>query len=133
MEAHATLRSVLDMFVADPRTTRLSSCDKPRVSLHVAVLLKRGRPIAVATNKNGSRSSGSGYSDHSIHAERNVIKQLGDISKLRGADMVVMRISRDRQREGFEKFLGSQPCPGCQLFLEKCMREYGLKNVYYTS
>lgn len=99
----------------------------------MAVLLKRGRPIAVATNKNGSRSSGSGYSDHSIHAERNVIKELGDISKLRDADMVVMRISRDSQRQGFEKFLVSKPCRGCQLFLEKCMREYGLKNVYYTA
>lgn len=121
------------MFLSDPRTTRLTTCDKQRVSLHVAVLLKRGRPIAVATNKNGSRSSGSGYSDHSIHAERNVIKELGDISKLRDADMVVMRISRDSQRQGFEKFLVSKPCRGCQLFLEKCMREYGLKNVYYTA
>jgi hypothetical protein len=133
MEAHAIHKAVLDQFLADPKTTRLNTADRARVSLHVAVLLKRGKVLATATNRNGSRSNGSGYSDYSIHAERNVIKQLGDISKLRDADMLVMRISRDHTKEGFEKFLESKPCRGCQLFLEKCMREYGLKNVYYTS
>jgi hypothetical protein len=131
--APATHRSILEYFLEDPRTERLSTCDRSRVSLHVAVLLKRGKVVAHATNRNGSRSNGSGYSDHGIHAEKNVVKELGDISKLRGCDMIVMRISRDQRREGFEKFLYSKPCPECQLFLEKCMREYGLKNVYFTS
>ena len=123
----------MEQFLNDPRTTNLSLCDRSRVSVHVAVLVKRGRILAHATNKNGSRSSGSGYTSHSIHAERNVIKQLGDISKLRGADMYVMRISRDAKKEGFDKFLPSEPCPTCQLFLNKCMREYGMKAVYFTS
>jgi hypothetical protein len=99
----------------------------------MAVLVKRGKVIAQATNKIGSRSRGSGYSAYTIHAERNVVKDLGDISQLRGADMYIMRFSKDRKREGFDRFMGSKPCPSCQLFLEKCIREYGLKNVLYTS
>lgn len=128
--SYATL---LEQFLCDPRTERLSACDPVRTSVHVAVILKRGKVIAQATNAQGSRSRGSGYSTHGIHAEKNCVKQLGDISKLRGADMVVMRISRDKRREGFEKFMESRPCPECQLFLEKCMREYGLRNVYFTA
>ena len=107
--------------------------DKLRISLHIAVIALRGNIIATATNRNGSRSSGSGYSSHSIHAEKNVVKQLGDISKLRGADLYVMRLSRDHKKENKEKFLNSKPCDQCQAFLEKCMREYGLKSVYFTS
>jgi Cytidine and deoxycytidylate deaminase zinc-binding region len=130
---HRTHASILEEFLSDPRTTNLSECDRKRYSLHVAVIALRGKVLATATNKNGTRSMGSGYSTHSIHAEKNVVKQLGDISKLRGADMYVMRISRDSQKIRKEKFLCSKPCDECQTFLEKCMREYGLKNVYFTA
>ena len=133
MELHNTAKSVLDMFLEDPRTTNLCLYDKQRYSLHVAVIVSRGKVLAYAMNKNGTRSRGSGYSTHSIHAEKNVVKELGDISKLRGADMYVMRISKDQSREGFDKFSCSKPCCDCEKFLTKCMREYGLKRVYYTS
>lgn len=127
---HRAERSVLEMFLADPRTANLREAHA--TSVHAAVLVKRGKVIAQATNRIGSRSRGSGWSTNTIHAERNVVKDLGDISQLRGADMFIMRFSKDRKREGFDRFMGSKPCPSCQLFLEKCMREYGLKNVYYT-
>ena len=130
---HRTRASILEEFLSDPRTTNLSDCDRKRNSVHVAVIVMRGKVLAAATNRNGSRSSGSGYSNHSIHAEKNVIKQLGDISKLRGADMYVMRISRDCKKVHTDKFLCSKPCDQCQIFLEKCMKEYGLKNVYFTA
>ena len=117
----------------DPRTTSMVESDKLRISLHVAVIALRGKVLATATNRNGSRSSGSGYSSHSIHAEKNVVKQLGDISKLRGADLYVMRISKDHKKLNSNRFMPSKPCEECQLFLEKCMREYGLKNVYFTA
>jgi len=130
---HRTHASILEEFLSDPKTTNLAECDRKRYSLHVAVIALRGKVLATATNKNGTRSMGSGYSTHSIHAEKNVVKQLGDISKLRGADMYVMRISRDSQKIRTEKFLCSKPCDECQAFLEKCMREYGLKNVYFTA
>ncbi len=86
-----------------------------------------------AFNKNGNRSLGSGYSDFSIHAEKNAVKELGDISKLRGADMYVMRISASRTNTTSKKFMNSKPCPACDMFLRKCMKEYGLNNVYYTT
>lgn len=130
---HRSKTSILEEFLNDPRTTNLAICDKQRQSLHVAVVVMRGKVLASATNRNGSRSSGSGYSSHSIHAEKNVIKQLGDISKLRGADLYVMRISKDHSKANSDRFLYSKPCDECQLFLEKCMKEYGLKNVYFTA
>jgi hypothetical protein len=126
-------KTILEHFLDDPRTVRLHSQESCRASVHVAVLLKRGKVLAHATNKVGTRSRGCGYSDRSIHAERNVVKELGDVSKLRGADMLIMRISRSQHVDGFDKFLPSRPCEGCLLFLEKCMREYGLKTVYYTA
>jgi predicted nucleic acid-binding Zn ribbon protein len=131
--AHRARASILEEFLSDPRTTNMANCDKLRQSLHVAVIVLRGKILASATNRNGSRSSGSGYSSHSIHAEKNVIKQLGDISKLRGADLYVMRISRDPKKNHTERFLYSKPCDECQIFLEKCIKEYGLKNVYFTA
>ena len=130
---HRTHASILEEFLSDPRTTNLVEYDKKRYSLHVAVIARRGKVLATATNRNGTRSMGSGYSTHSIHAEKNVVKQLGDISKLRGADLYVMRISRDVRKVSTDKFLCSKPCDECQAFLEKCMREYGLKNVYFTA
>ena len=102
-------------------------------SIHVAALMRRGQIVAYATNGFGSRSRGSGYSQSSIHAEKNVIKQLGNIHELRGLDMYVVRISRNYKSEGTNQFIGSKPCSQCKVFLDKCMREYGLKNVYYMS
>ena len=120
-----TQRNLLEFFQADPKTRMLR--DKHYASIHKAVLVKRGHILADATNNYGSRSRGSGYSRSSIHAEKNVVTALGDVHKLRGADMYIMRFSRDSEM----KFVKSRPCPACQIFLEKCIREYGLKNVYY--
>lgn len=91
---------------------------------HVAVIVKRGKVIAQANNKVGTRSRGCGFSDRTIHAERAVVKQLGDISKLRGASLCVWRISS-------MSVLPSKPCEECHIFLTKCMKEYGLRAVYY--
>ena len=127
---------ILEEFLSDTRLTNLRTCDRSRQSLHVAIIVKRGKILATATNRNGSRSGGSGYSSHSIHAEKNVIKELGDITKLRDADLYVMRISTYHQNsktdEPVTRFIYSRPCTECRPFLEKCMREYGLRNVYYT-
>jgi Cytidine and deoxycytidylate deaminase zinc-binding region len=126
-ELHRAQSWIFEKFLEDPRTMTMRM--KHRASLHRAVIVKRGQIIAEATNNYGSRSRGSGYSRSSIHAEKNVVKVLGDVHKLRGADMYVMRFSRTANIE----FVRSTPCPACMIFLEKCMREYGLKNVYYTS
>ena len=125
-ELHLTQASIFQQFLKDPRTMNMRL--KHNASLHRAVLVKRGKIIAESTNNYGSRSRGSGYSSSSIHAEKNVVKELGDISKLKGADMYVMRFSRADPLD----FVRSVPCPSCMIFLGKCMKEYGLKNVYYT-
>ena len=92
---------------------------------HVAIIVKRGKVLAESHNRVGTRSRGVGFSHQMIHAERAVVKELGDISKLRGASLCVWHISA-------KNILPSKPCDECQKFLEKCMREYGLLKVYYT-
>ena len=57
-----------EKFRNDPRTKKLEHTHI--TSLHNAILVKRGKVIAEATNKIGSRSKGSGYSYSTIHAEK---------------------------------------------------------------
>ena len=80
----------------------------------------------MAMNKVGSRSRGAGFSDFTIHAESAVLKQVGDISKLRGATLVVIRVSVTGELRN------SKPCAECTCHLNKCIKEYGLNRVYYS-
>lgn len=97
-----------------------------RTSLHHATIILRNKVLASAFNKVGSRSRGSGYSDQTIHAEKAVVKKLGDISQLRGATLVVVRYNNRGD------VCGSKPCPECQIFLDKCMKDYGLRKVVHS-
>jgi len=108
-------------------------CNSHNMSIHVALIVKRGQVIAKASNKIGSRSRGSGYSDCTIHAERNVVKELGDTEAMRGATMYVVRISRARTRVGNDRIQNSEPCHDCHLFLTKCHVKYGLRSVFYST
>lgn len=94
---------------------------------HVARITRRRKVIAEARNKIGTRSRGSGWDDQSLHAERAVVKSLGDISQLNGCTLEVIRISK----HGIIK--NSEPCYNCRMFLSKCIREYGLRKVVYSS
>ena len=96
-------------------------------SLHIAMIIKRGKVLSVASNAIGSRSRGCGYATRTIHAERAAIKKVGDISKLAGAIMVVIRIMRGTREVG-----PSEPCHACKCHLETCIRDHGLKRVYYS-
>jgi len=100
--------------------------DCHNTSLHYAQLVKRNKVIAFARNSIGSRSRGCGWSDNSLHAERAVVKRLGDVSQLRGCVMTVVRVNRNGD------LLGSKPCIECERFLFKCMNEYGLRKVIYS-
>ena len=95
--------------------------------LHVATLSKRGKVIATARNTLGTRSRGCGWDDSTLHAERAVIKRLGDIRMLDGCTLEVVRIGKNNDIKN------SKPCHNCWLFLEKCMRSYGLRKVIYAS
>jgi hypothetical protein len=119
---------ILDQFLMDPRTTKM--VDNHCTKLHIAIIVKRGKILASATNKIASRSNGAASrgSQNFIHAEKNLLRSL-DTSKLRGADIYVMRIHTS---DAGLQFKYSQPCPECTVLLTKCIREYGLKNVYFT-
>jgi hypothetical protein len=96
-------------------------------SLHMAFVYgRRGVLLGMSTNKVGSRSSGAGYSKSTLHAERAALKAVGDVSLLKGAVLVVIRIHKSGE------ILGSKPCHGCEMHLEKCMEKHGLKAVYYS-
>ena len=97
-----------------------------RTSMHYAQLIKRNKIIAFARNAVGSRSRGCGWGDQTIHAERAVVKRLGDVSQLRGCTMIVIRVNKSGE------LLGSKPCHDCERFLFKCMNEYGLQKVIYS-
>lgn len=98
-----------------------------RVNLHIAFIYgRRGILLGMSTNRLGTRSRGAGYSKFTIHAERAAIKAVGDISLLRGATMVVVRVNK------LGELLNSEPCHECRCVLEKAMREYGLRRVYYS-
>ncbi len=101
---------------------------KHKTSAHIAVVMKRNKILAVASNSVGSRSRGCGYAERTIHAERAVLKKIGDVRQLQGAILIVLRISR-----GLREIVNSEPCHSCKCHLEKCMKEYGLRNVYYSA
>ena len=109
------------------RPAQQNACSaRHNTSLHHATIVKRNKVLAAAYNAIGSRSKGCGYSDQTIHAERAVVKRLGDISQLRGATLIVVRLNKHGELRN------SEPCYDCKLFLEKCMREYGLRKVIYS-
>lgn len=95
-------------------------------SYHVARLLRRGKPIAEARNRIGTRGKGCGWDDYSLHAERAVVKALGDTSQLCGCTLEVIRLNKENQ------VLNSKPCHSCEVFLAKCMKKYGLAKVVYS-
>ena len=93
------------------------------------MIVKGNKILAVATNQVGSRSFGSGYNYNTIHAEINVIKKLGSIKKLNGGTMYVFRTGKGLNEDSI---CHSKPCCICEKLLEKCMREYGLRRVFYS-
>ena len=96
-------------------------------NIHIAMITKGKKVIAVATKFLGSRAKGCGFTDRTIHAERAVIKKLGNYKRLEGTNMIVIRITC-----GTRDISYSKPCEECMPHLQKCMREYGLKCVYYS-
>lgn len=128
--AKARHYSLLESFLQDPNTTRMRQVHN--TSLHIAILVHRGKIISVASNRVGSPSRGCGYSRYTIHAERNCIKKLGDITKVKDCDMYIMRIMENKMT-GEAGFRYSKPCEQCTCALLKLQREKGLRNVFYTS
>ena len=100
--------------------------DRLNTSEHFAILKQRGKVIASAKNKAGSRSSACGCNTQTMHAECAVLKNLGDLSLLRGCVMIVYRLNKNNEVRQ------SKPCHDCQIFLTKCMEKWGLRCVIYS-
>jgi hypothetical protein len=113
-----------------------SKVDQRATYQHTSAIVSRGKVIAVATNKigakaralkTGPRYDNSPHGSCTIHAEIAALRCVGDLNKLRGADMYVWRLSPALQKPS-----NSRPCAECKCVLEKCMREFGLRRVYYS-
>ncbi len=89
-----------------------------KTSCHVALVFHKRRLLAIGQNLLGGRNM--------IHAEADAIRKVGDMSKLRGAVLVVIRIGRDGEMRY------SAPCHSCQCLIEKCKREYGLRDCIHS-
>lgn len=93
---------------------------------HTATIRRRNKIIATSRNTLGTRSRGCGWDDQSLHAERAVVKRLGDVSQLRGCTLEVIRLNKSGEVRN------SKPCENCEIFLQKCMKEYGLRKYIYS-
>jgi hypothetical protein len=92
---------------------------------HIAFICKGRKVLSVAYNRVGDRSYGCGYNKRSIHAEANVIRSLGNVEKLRGAKLFVVRLTASG-------LMNSRPCSACQCIIQKCMKEYGLLDCIHS-
>jgi deoxycytidylate deaminase len=103
--------------------------------MHFAAVVKRGKILAVSRNHVASRTRGASTrgSQEYIHAERRVIQMLPK-ARINGATMYVVRVVRvhDGDRGSHTELRYSQPCPECTVLLIKCMKAYGLKQVYFS-
>jgi hypothetical protein len=105
-------------------TSRLTNTSKHRGNYHVAMLFRGHKVIAVGQNRVEITGRGKAFS-HMIHAEADVIRTLGNVQKLRGLKLVVIRIAPSG-------IINSKPCMACQCLLQKCMKEYGLKGYEHS-
>lgn len=119
--------SIMDFI---PKSLLIRSPSERLNHLHLAMIIKRGKILAMATNREGSRSSGCGYSDFSLHAERAVIKEV-DLSTLKDSILVVVRIHRARCGNDVH-LANSKPCRDCEAVLSKFIKFHGLRAVYYS-
>lgn len=90
--------------------------------VHYAEIRKGNKVLATSFNKVKACCE-----TPSMHAERGVVKALGDINLLRGATLVVVRLGKNTN-----EFKNSKPCPSCESFLKACMKKYGLSRVIYS-
>ena len=98
---------------------------KHKTSVHIAVVVNKNKVISVGHNRVGSRSRGLGFSDRTIHAERDALKKT-DYKCLAGSVMYVARLSKDGS------VANSEPCAECKAVLETFFEKYGLRAVFYT-
>ena len=103
---------------SDIMSQKIRYTTKHRTSNHVAILFIGRKVIAIGQNRLGDRRT--------VHAEMDVIREVGDTAKIRGATLLVIRIGPQGN------LLNSAPCTACQCLLEKCKKTYGLKSFLHS-
>ncbi len=93
-----------------------------RTYVHYAEIRKGNKVLATSFNKVKSC-----LATPSMHAERSVVKALGNIKLLKGTTLVVIRIGKNS-----DEFKNSKPCEHCEGFLKACIKKYGLSRVIYS-
>lgn len=96
-------------------------CSVKNQKLVALAFASNGRLICTETNKKGSGV----VSKFSLHAEEGMIKKLKKLnSRYNYRDIVVLVMRYNRINE----WSFAKPCLGC----ERLLRDYGIKNIYYT-
>lgn len=100
----------------------------PHKYKHGCIIVKNGKILSKGHNhfKKGKFST-----KLSTHAEIDAINKLRDKTLLRGADLYVVRLGSDSNGELIVH--NSCPCSTCFPKLVKCMKKYGLHNVFYST
>ena len=92
---HTSIKRLVEDFMEDPRTKSLR--DEFSAELHLAAIVKRGKVLATATNRYGTRSRFAGACRSSYHAEKSVVRELGNLTQLapsfslRGGTLEILR------------------------------------------
>ena len=65
---------------------------------------------------------------YSRHAEELALNNV-DRKKINGAKLIVIRLACDKSDN---LFMNSKPCSRCTIIIEKFIKKFGLKSVYYS-
>jgi deoxycytidylate deaminase len=77
-------------------------------------------------NQNPNQHNKKGI-HYSRHAEEIALNNT-DRKKLNGAKLIVIRLAYDASNT----FMNSKPCARCTIIIEKFIKKFGLKSVYYS-
>lgn len=102
---------------------------------HACIIIDcKGKIISSGFNRSLNKSK-SEYGDYtrknkvSKHAEENALRNV-DLKKLNGAKLYVIRYGI---HDTNPLLMNSKPCKNCERLIEKCIRNYGLEKVYYST
>ena len=124
MSLWTSLSQIKRSYIAEAMDEAVKS---PLVRRHGCIIVGGGKVISRGHNH---YRKGRFSAKCSTHAEIDAINNIGDKTLLRDADLYVVRIGSDH--DGNIIIRGSQPCRTCLPKLLKCMRKYGLRNVFYS-
>lgn len=106
----------------------VEEANKSNYEVRLGAVIFKGSKI-ISSGHNYIRSCSSVHSRYrkwmnSLHAEVDAIINAGDVSKLKGASILVMKVSKK-----YGKLSNGNPCPWCKLLIKNS----GIKTIYYSN